>query len=376
MLLLRSLARASMTFRPGMGAAKDGGRRAMRKPKINTMEELSSAISVSRPTLSRYFQDPESVRSSTRTKIETALQRVDYVPNFFATRMNRKATGLIGVIIPYLNDLFYTSLLEAIERAAIAADYTVITQSSHGDAALEARAVEKLLSMNADGAIVAPLGASSDPAAIERLSANLPLVFVDSRPISMPDNADFVGTDNRQSIRLIVEYLCRTGPAPVFLRMPRLNSNSQEREAAYLREMERLGHEPAFVEAGGQQDSWDFEGFAYELLDRHFSHGTYTKATILCANDRLAIGAIRAANRHRLFRPDAREAPALRIAGHDDHPLSRYMTPPLTTVSQDAPAIANAAMRMLMQRVRADAPRDASAMEQTFEAALRLRDSA
>lgn len=350
--------------------------RQVKKPKINTMEELSSAISVSRPTLSRYFQDPGSVRSSTRTKIETALQRVDYVPNFFATRMNRRATGLIGVIIPYLNDLFYTSLLEAIELAAIAADYTVITQSSHGDAALEARAVEKLISMNADGVIVAPLGASSSGEVMDRLAANLPLVFVDSRPAKMPERADFVGTDNRQSIRLIAEYLCRTGSAPLFLRMPRLNSNSTEREAAYVAEMERLGHEPAFVEAKGAAESWDFEAFAYKLLDAHFSQGTYTTATILCANDRLAIGAIRAANRHRLFQPASGGTAKFRIAGHDDHPLSRYMTPPLTTVSQDASAIANAAMRLLMRRVRPTGLQDNAAVEEAFEATLRLRESA
>lgn len=347
------------------------------KPKINTMEELSRAIGISRPTLSRYFQDPGSVRGTTRSRIEAALVEVDYVPNFFATRMNRKATGLIGVIIPYLNDLFYTSLLEAIELAAIKADYTVITQSSHGDPALEARAVEKLISMNADGVIVAPLDDAGSSEVMGRLAAHLPLVFVDSRPAKMPAAAGFVGTDNCQSIRLMVEYLCRTGPAPLFLRMPRLNSNSAEREAAYAEEMMRLGHAPGFVEAGGAADSWDFEAFGHDLMDAHFSRGHHTDATILCANDRLAIGAIRAANRHGLFSPPREGAVRLRIAGHDDHPLSRYMTPALTTVSQDERAIAQAAVRLLMQSIRhqGDAPAPDST-EETFEATLRLRDTA
>ena len=99
----------------------------MTKVTINTMEELSRAIGVSRPTLSRYFQDPSSVKGSTSTKIRAGLERVDYVPNFFATRLNRKTTGLIGVIVPHLNDLFYTSLLDAIQRTAMAADFTIIT---------------------------------------------------------------------------------------------------------------------------------------------------------------------------------------------------------------------------------------------------------
>ena len=43
------------------------------KQKISTMKELSEAIGISRPTLSRYFQDPDSVRASTSDKIKEGL---------------------------------------------------------------------------------------------------------------------------------------------------------------------------------------------------------------------------------------------------------------------------------------------------------------
>jgi len=68
------------------------------RQKIRTMEELSSTIGISRPTLSKYFQDAESVRGSTRARIEEALHAVDYVPNYFATRMNRQSSRVIGVM--------------------------------------------------------------------------------------------------------------------------------------------------------------------------------------------------------------------------------------------------------------------------------------
>jgi len=104
-----------------------------KKPKIKTMEALSSTIGVSRPTLSKYFQDPESVRATSRARIEQALDTVDYTPNFFATKMNRKSTGLIGVIVPHLNDLFFTSLIQKLESRALRADYMGIVQNAHGD---------------------------------------------------------------------------------------------------------------------------------------------------------------------------------------------------------------------------------------------------
>lgn len=346
------------------------------KPKINTMEELSAAIGVSRPTLSRYFQDPDSVRRSTGEKIRAALEGVEYVPNFFATRMNRKMSGLIGVIIPHLNDLFFTSLLNVIEIAAQEAGFTVITQSSHGDPEMEARAAERLLSMNADGAIVGPLGADSNVVALGRLGANLPFIFVDSRlPQSLP-NIDFVGTDNRQSIGIMTEYLCRKSEAPVFLGMPRLNSNSEEREAAYLSAMARLGRVPRVIESAIKPEGWAFEAYAYQVMTEQFGRGHFAGDTLICANDRLAIGALRAANRHGLFARDLEPRQSIRIAGHDDHPLSRFMTPSLTTVAQDVDAIGRCAVDVLVRRIHGGAATAEGPEIRMFDANLRVRESA
>ena len=322
------------------------------KPRIQTMTELSKQIHVSRPTLARYFQDPESVLPSTAKKIRDRLADVDYVYNFLATRQNRKTTGLIGVIIPHYRDLFYASLLDSIEQAAVEAGLTVFTHSSKGSAETEAAVVEKLRTMNVDGAIIAPLGEEASTQALSLASRDFPIVFVDSQPVSPIPGTDFVGTDNKSSIGSMVDFLCRTGEAPVFLGMPRLNGNAIARENAYRDAMQNSGAEAHLVETGGVFGSWRFEEYGYEVMDTHFSHGRYDDATILCANDRVAIGAIRAANKYGLFGKRTGERSALRIAGHDDHPLSQYIFPSLTTVAQDIDGIAKGAVDLLIERAR------------------------
>lgn len=343
------------------------------KQKIGTMKELSEAIGISRPTLSRYFQDPSSVRPSTSEKINERLAEVDYVYNFIATRQNRKSSGLIGVVIPHYNDLFFTSLLEAIERAARIAGYTVITQSSEGDADREAQAVARLRSMSADGAIIAPLGLDSSTEAFQLARKDFPIVFADSRPAEDVPGSDFVGTDNSQSIAAIVDFLCRTGDAPIFLGMPRLNSNAVEREEAYAAKMRDLEFEPRFIAVGDALASWQFEAFGLSVMDEHFSRQRHTSDTVLCANDRIAIGAIRAANKHGLFTRGAGRDKGLRIAGHDDHPLSEYMFPAITTVGQDIDGIGRDAVRLLLERVRGE--RDDAPVAVLKDAALQIRES-
>lgn len=315
------------------------------------MEELAVAIGVSRPTLSRYFQDPERVSKTSRARISEGLERVEYVPNFFATRLNRKSTGMIGVIIPYLNDLFFTKLLESIERAAMEAGFTVITQCSHSDPLIEARAAETFMSMSVDGALVAPLGNHSDIKVYDRLRARMPFLLFDSRPKNMPD-VDFVGTDHDQSTGLATEYLCRVGAPPVFLAMPRVNFNAMERENAYIAKMRELEHEPHIIGTEMIQDHGLFEAHGQAVLDREFAAGRLLQSSILCVNDRVAIGALRAAASHGL-EPGSSRTGGLRIMGHDDYPLCPYTVPTLTTVAQNVDEIGRAAVSRLVGAIQA-----------------------
>jgi len=346
----------------------------MGKPKIHTMKELSKAIGISRPTLARYFEDESSVLPSTSKKIQAGLAQVDYVYNFLATRQNRKNTGLIGVVIPHFEDLFYASLLDSIEAAVREAGFTMITQSSQGQFKLEERAVRKLRSMNVDGAIIVPLGAEANYEAFEAAGKDFPIVFADSHPSQSMPEADFVGTDNLSSIGVMVDYLCRSGTPPAFLSMPELNSNAIERQDAYLERMRVNGCESEIIATPNVVESWKFEHYGFEVMSAHFSQGRYVDATILCANDRIAIGAIRAGNTHGLLGRGSEVRGALRIAGHDDHPLSRYIFPALTTVAQEIEGIGGDAVDLLITRIRDG--RDGSAVTRLREGALRVRESA
>jgi len=344
-----------------------------KKQKIETMTELSAAIGISRPTLSRFFQDRASVRPTTSKKIEALLETVDYVPNFLATRMNRKTTGMIGVIIPYLNDLFFTKLLESIERAALDAGFRVLTKCSHSDPKIEALALESFMAMQVDGALVVPLGNQSDVSSYDRLRSRLPSLLVDSRPETMHEQ-DYVGTNHVQSMGLAVDYLCRVGDPPVFLGMPRVNFNAMGHERSYIAKMEELGFEPRIIGTEALNDQGHYEAHGLAVLDQAFSAGELTDQSILCANDRVAIGALRAASEHGL-EPGAKRRGGLRIMGHDDYPLCPFVVPSLTTVHQDLEGIGSRAVSLLADKIKGEASDDTQILE-LFDGVLKLRDSA
>ena len=323
----------------------------MKKIKINTMVELSKKINISRPTLSKYFEDPSSLRSSTIEKIQKKLINIDYVYNYISTRQNRDFTNLLGVIIPTYNDNFITSLLTSIMSSATDSGKNIIVQGSNSNPEGEIKAINYLRSMGVDGAIIASIGSPETNDVIARASEDFPITFVDSFPNKLIKNSDFIGTDNRLSIGSIVEYLCRTGSKPIFLNMPKLNTNAYLREEAYIKKMEELGHMPVTVPVFNAEHSWEFEEYGFRAMDYYYSRQRYINDTILCANDRIAIGVIRAANKNNLFIRSKNSESGFRIAGHDNHPLSKFVFPQLTTAGQDIEAIGKGAVMMLIERI-------------------------
>ncbi len=337
--------------------------------KIRNMEELAGVSGISRPTLSKYFQDPGSVRESTRKRVEIALEKFDYRPNIFAINQHRKLTKMIGIVVPFLADPFFAEIVRLLERHCIDGGYWPMVFSAHGQQRLENNALANLESLRPAGALIAPLGRSSDLKAVQRFTEEVPTVIFDS---NVKVGRAFVGSDNFQSIPLIVDYLCRTGEPPCFFEMPPVNPNANKRRDAYVHSMRRLGFDPKLIRVTGSD--WNFERIGRSEGVHLISERALPSDTVLCSNDRLAIGLIAAAYQKGL-RVGHGPNCAIRIAGHDDHPWSRFTCPPLTTVSQDYRSIANRSVEVLFDLIDGKGNHD-ERPEELFEGKLVLRDSA
>lgn len=343
----------------------------MSDPKIRNMDDFASVSGISRPTLSKYFNDADSVRKSTRERIEKALEKFDYRPNFYAMNQNRRLTKNIGIVIPYMADPFFAEIARNIENLVIDAGFRPILLGSHGDPVQEIENLESLRLIKPAGVLLAPLGRVSDAAAIEAFCWDVPTVLFDSNIADIGEA--FIGSNNDQSVGLIVDYLCRTGEPPAFFEMKTpANPNAIKRRTAYVNAMERLGHKPELLQANGE--GWDFEEIGFREGMRILSDGNLPTDTILCSNDRLAIGLLSAAYQLGL-RVGLKEGCALRVAGHDDHPFSRYTCPTLTTISQDYGAIARKSAETLFGVIESESRAETREIV-LFDGKLEMRGSA
>ena len=343
----------------------------MSDPIIKNMEDFAVVSGISRPTVSKYFNDPESVRASTREKIEAALKTHNYRPNIYAVNQNRRQTKNIGLVVPNLTDPFFAGIARTIEGLIVEAGFNPLLLSSHGGPEQEISNLDSLRSIKPAAVLLAPLGRASLDARVAEFTSEVPTVLFDMNLEEIGEA--FFGSDNTQSINLIVDYLCRSGEPPVFFEMKTpINPNAYKRRSAYLAAIERLGHEPHLIQVDGQ--GWNFEEIGFREGARILTSQRLPTNTILCSNDRLAIGLLSAAFENG-FKVGLDAGDSLRIAGHDDHPFSRFTCPSLTTVAQDYGAIATRSVEAVLSLIESE-ERIKTREETLFEGKLVMRGSA
>lgn len=343
----------------------------MSRHKIRNMEEFAALSGLSRPTVSKYFNDPGSVRPRTRERIEAALERYDFRPNIYAVNQNRRLTKNVGIVVPYLADPFFAEIARKIEHLCIDAGFNPILLSAHGEPRHEVDILESLRSIKPAGVLLAPIGRISDRGAIEAFCKAVPTVLFDSNVEGV--GAAFVGSDNVSFVDQTVEYLCNSGEPPCFFEMRKpANPNANKRRLAYVAAMERHGQEPRII--GVEGDGWGFEEIGRRGAHHAISAGDLTTGTVLCSNDRLAIGFL-AACYERGLRVGRGPDCDLRVAAHDDHPFSRFTCPALTTAAHDYNAVAHRSVETLFELID-DGPRAADRTETLFPAKLVVRASA
>lgn len=337
--------------------------------KIRNMEEFASVSGISRPTVSKYFNDPDSVRSTTRDRIEAALEKHEYRPNIYAMNQNRKMTKNVGVVVPLLSDPYFAEIARNLEERCIAAGYSPSLFSAHGDPAVETAVLDTLRSLKPAGVLLAPLGRASDLAALRAFCADVPTLIFDSSVEEI--GLAFVGSDNFQFTAHITDYLCRTGEPPCFFEMKTpANPNAHRRRQSYLRAMEKFGHTPDVISVEGE--GWGFEEIGRLGGHKALNEGRFSTNTILCSNDRLAIGLLTACYEQNIRVGRGADC-AIRVAGQDGHPHSRYTCPPLTTISHDYDAVSKGAAEALFAALDGHVEPWKSTR---FEGKLVLRDSA
>ena len=118
-----------------------------------TIYDVAREANVSMATVSRVVNGNPNVKPATRKKVLEVIDRLDYRPNAVARGLASKKTTTVGVIIPDVSNMFFSSLARGIDDVATMYKYNIILANSDGDSMKEVNVLNNLLAKQVDGVI-------------------------------------------------------------------------------------------------------------------------------------------------------------------------------------------------------------------------------
>lgn len=118
-----------------------------------TIYDVAREAGVSMATASRVVNNNPNVKPATREKVSAVIKRLKYRPNAVARGLASKRTTTIGVIIPDVTNLYFSTLARGIDDIASMYKYNIILANSDGDKEKEVKVFQTLLAQQVDGVI-------------------------------------------------------------------------------------------------------------------------------------------------------------------------------------------------------------------------------
>lgn len=325
-----------------------------------TMSDVAKLAGVSVKTVSNFFNDYPYMRESTRSKIQDAVDTLNYRVNVSARNLRSGRTGTIALVIPELDQAYFAELAQSVVSAAQDLGLGVFVETTGGRREYEIGILSGTRSQLVDGVILSPHGLRSHE--VDDISIDFPLVLIGDK--ILPGPVDFVAMAEYEGAEAAVKHLITVGRQ----RIVALGIiDSAEANGPSLR---LAGYRSALTQAGlpydpellVSSDTWHRAVGASaigELIDR----GVQFDA-VFGFNDALALGAIRELQRRHIRVPED-----VAIVGFDDTEDARFSNPPLSTIDPGRDAIARAAVALLARRI---APETATADAQSIVTNFRL----
>lgn len=146
--------------------------------KGSTLHDVAALAGVSPRRVSRVVNGESGFSEATRLRVVAAIDKVGYRPNLLARALITRRTGIVGLVVPHMNDPYFAELAEGVQRAARATGRTMLIASHGEEVSTMNEVLETLCSLSVDGAIVfAPLGNRSS--VIAQAARGLATVLVD-----------------------------------------------------------------------------------------------------------------------------------------------------------------------------------------------------
>jgi LacI family transcriptional regulator len=309
-------------------------------PEYPTLVQVAARAGVSVASASRALSGA-SASPKMVDAVRHAAAELGYVPDAAARSLKVRRTEQLAFAVADLGNPVYVAMMRAIEGVVRAAGYRLVVSATGAAPDVEIDVIRGLNRGYADGLIVSPLRITDDVIA-EIQQVRVPVVVIGTLPKTVA--IDNVQTNSARGVRHAVAHLVAGGRTSIaFVNGPEDTVPGTARARGYRRAMAtaglRIDEHQTICASDFTHDAGDK---ATATLLQH-----YQPDALICANDLLAIGAMRALRSAGVHIPQD-----VAVVGIDDTELAELATPALTSVSLGSEERGRIAASMLLDRLR------------------------
>ena len=306
---------------------------------MTSIREVAKLAGVSPATVSRVMNGTANVNEEKRKRVEAAIQETGFQPNELARALYKKSSKMIGMIVPDIENPFFSELAKAVEDTAYQNGYRILLCSSGGDGEKEAVNIQMFHQLRADGIIVMTNCVETGKVLAD---CPIPVVLVDRKLEGLKENA-FVGADNYKGGCLAAEHLVECGCKNIVcMKEPAGYSSSKRRYEGYQKVCQKYGLKEKNIDCHYNYES----GLraAEEMLKK------YPEVDgVIAGNDIVAMSVYKVLARHGKKVP--RE---VQLVGFDDVGFGKLFIPELTTIHQPIQEMGHLAAEIILKAVNGE----------------------
>ncbi len=306
-----------------------------------TIRDVAQRAKVATSTVSRALAGHKGVSQGVRERINRVAQFLGYQPSRVARSLRAGNSLMVGVVVPDMQNPFFTGVMRGIEDVLNSAGYTLLLANSDEDPQRERATLLSLRSEGVAGIVFVPINTKVTTYKY-LLKPPMPMVAVDRLPVGL--KVDLVTVANIEGARNAVEHLIAMGHVRIGLvNGPEQHSTAKER---------REGYEQALAFAGipirtELIQHGDFREGGGNLAMKALLALPERPTAAFVSNNLMTLGALQAIHETGLAIPSD-----LALVGFDDMAWAASLNPPLTAVAQPEREIGATAAQLLLTRIR------------------------
>jgi DNA-binding LacI/PurR family transcriptional regulator len=307
-----------------------------------TIRDLALKLGLSISTVSRALRNASNVDPQKKKHVLELAEKLRYQPNRVAQNLRIKRTNTLGVVVPQINLHFFSSVISGIQEYAARHNYGVMICQSLESLAIEQSNIQMLVANRVDGLLIS---LSSETDSYDHLQTlldkDIPVVLFDR--ITESIHANKVIVDDRDGALKATQYLLKTGCRSIaYIGGPQHLYISNQRLKGYTDALHQNG---MAVDGNFIFHCHDLKSDVVRAIDQLLSRSNIPDA-ILCLNDPVAIHVMQILKSRSVRIPGD-----ISVIGFTNEPVSQFIEPSLTTVSQPADEIGRVAAALFIEQM-------------------------